>query len=81
MSNVISFGRSFTCSEINPKHVDEAQERLNDLLRQKLIACPTCTGRGVYPYKHPITGEIAFARCPCGGTAAERIDFDFGGAA
>lgn len=83
MSNVISLPRRLrvVCSEISEQQLDEAQVRLNSLLTNGLISCPACTGRGVFPHKHPVTGEVAFSPCPCGGTDEDRIDHDFDGAA
>lgn len=79
MGALLQFPRRFRvlCSEITQEQADEIQS----VLSETLSACPACTGRGVFPHKHPITDSIAFSRCPCGGTDEDRIDHDFDGAA
>ena len=79
MADVIVFSRRppVVCSEITQVQADRIQALLTDTLNE----CPACTGRGVLLYKDPVTGLLATAPCPCGGTDEDRIDIDFGGAA
>jgi hypothetical protein len=79
MADVIAFPPRLrvVCTEFTKAQADAVQA----LLFKTLSACPACTGRGAFEYKHPITGRLDFAPCPCGGTDEDRIDLDFGGAA
>lgn len=84
MADVIAFPSRLrvACSEIAQQQASEAQDLLNSLMIRAAIACPSCSGRGHMLYKHPATGLLATAPCPCGGTDEDRIDLnDFGGAA
>lgn len=80
MGKIVPFrlAPSFQCRTVSKADAEEIQA----ILSETLAACPACTGRGVFPHKHPITGRMDFSPCPCGGTDEDRVELpEFDGVA